>query len=478
MVRDEPLRGDGDYVLYWMIGERRARSNFALDRAVAWADALRKPLLVLEALRCDYRWASDRFHQFVIDGMRDNAQAFARARVSYYPYLEPTPRASRGLLETLASRAALVVTDRSPVFDLADLVAAAARRIRGRLEEVDSYGVVPLDAPASVFPTAYAFRRYLQRTLPDFLEQRPASELTARDRRMAGPLPDEVRARWPSADAWWTRDDSLASLPLDHAVGAVETRGGSVAAADRLQAFLQTGLARYAETRAHPDEAVTSGLSPYLHFGHVSSHDVLQAVLDHEAWNPSRLATKASGAREGWWGLTANAEAFLDQVITWRELGGNGTRLARYTEYDTLPVWAQTTLARHASDPRPALYSLETFAAAETHDPLWNAAQRQLAREGVMHNYLRMLWGKKILEWTPTPQDALAVMIDLNNRYALDGRDPNSYSGIFWVLGRYDRPWGPERPVFGTIRYMTSESAARKLRLKTYLERYGPDRLF
>jgi len=144
-------------------------------------------------------------------------------------------------------------------------------------------------------------------------------------------------------------------------------------------------------------------------------------------------------------------------------------------QYDSLPPWALATLDRHASDPREHLYTLDAFAAAATHDPLWNAAQRQLTSEGRIHNYLRMLWGKKILEWTPSSRVALDVMIELNNRYALDGRDPNSYSGIFWVLGRYDRPWAPERAIFGTVRYMSSANTARKLRVKQYLERYRPD---
>jgi deoxyribodipyrimidine photo-lyase len=142
--------------------------------------------------------------------------------------------------------------------------------------------------------------------------------------------------------------------------------------------------------------------------------------------------------------------------------------------YDSLPDWAKTTLARHLRDRRQYLYSLDEFASGRTHDRLWNAAQRQLFVEGRLHNYMRMLWGKKILEWSPTPQDALEVMIELNNKYALDGRDPNSYSGIFWVLGRYDRPWGPERPIFGTVRYMSSENTARKLDVAPYLARYAP----
>ena len=142
-------------------------------------------------------------------------------------------------------------------------------------------------------------------------------------------------------------------------------------------------------------------------------------------------------------------------------------------DYASLPEWARKTLGEHSRDPRPICYTLEEFRDASTHDPLWNAAQRQLRREGVIHNYLRMLWAKKILEWTPTPLEALAVMIELNDRYALDGRDPNSYSGIFWCLGRYDRPWGPTRPIFGSIRYMSSVNTAKKVRLKRYLEKYS-----
>jgi deoxyribodipyrimidine photo-lyase len=144
-----------------------------------------------------------------------------------------------------------------------------------------------------------------------------------------------------------------------------------------------------------------------------------------------------------------------------------------YDKFESLPDWARKTLDEHASDERPYLYSLEDFESASTHDELWNAAQRELVQTGVMHNYMRMLWGKKILHWTQSPRQALAIMEHLNNKYGLDGRDPNSYSGIFWVLGRYDRAWGPKRPIFGSVRYMTSDSAAKKLRLKKYVERFA-----
>ena len=189
----------------------------------------------------------------------------------------------------------------------------------------------------------------------------------------------------------------------------------------------------------------------------------------------ARLAKRPTGKREGWWNASPGAESWLDEFVTWRELGFNMTaNRDDYDRYESLPAWSQATLEKHARDRREYVYSLDEFVAAETHDELWNAAQRQLRREGRIHNYLRMLWGKKVLEWTATPRDAIDVLIELNNRFALDGRDPNSYSGIFWCLGRYDRPWGPERPIFGTVRYMSSLSTQRKLRVREYLQTYGP----
>ena len=171
--------------------------------------------------------------------------------------------------------------------------------------------------------------------------------------------------------------------------------------------------------------------------------------------------------------MSEAAEAFLDELVTWREIGFNMCWQGEdYERYESLPDWAIKTLAVHAKDRRRYLYSLGDFEAAATHDPLWNAAQTQLLIEGRIHNYLRMVWGKKILEWTPSPREALEVMIELNNKYALDGRDPNSYTGILWCLGRYDRAWGPERPIFGKVRYMSSENTMRKVRVNEYMEKY------
>jgi deoxyribodipyrimidine photo-lyase len=263
-------------------------------------------------------------------------------------------------------------------------------------------------------------------------------------------------------------------LPIDHGVPPAPLPGGSQAAQRTLREFLDRKLARYADQRNQPEDDVASGLSPYLHAGHISVHDVFCQTAARDDWHPARVTGRATGSAEGWWGASRPVESFLDELVTWREIGFNMcAQQEDYDQYDALPAWARETLDKHRRDPREHVYSLDQFEAAETHDPLWNAAQRQLRREGKIHNYLRMLWGKKILEWSRQPEDALQILIELNNKYALDGRDPNSYSGIFWCLGRYDRPWGPERPVFGTVRYMSSENTARKVRVRAYLARYA-----
>jgi deoxyribodipyrimidine photo-lyase len=285
-----------------------------------------------------------------------------------------------------------------------------------------------------------------------------------------------VLQTWPPATAALLGGDrgELARLAIDHTVAPVDYRGGAAAARVTLRQFLGRKLGAYAEAANHPDDDGRSGLSPYLHFGHLSAHEAFAELAGREDWAPARLSSPAGGAREGWWGMSPSAEAFLDQLVTWRELGFNlSSRRDDHDRFESLPGWARTTLTRHAADPRPHVYTLDEFEAGRTHDPLWNAAQAQLVREGRIHNALRMLWGKKVLEWTAGPRDALDVMIELNNKYAVDGRDPNSYSGIFWVLGRYDRPWGPERPIFGSVRYMSTPSALRKLRVRRYLAHYG-----
>jgi deoxyribodipyrimidine photo-lyase len=478
VLNARPVNGEGEFVLYWMIAYRRVRWNFGLQRAVEWALELNRPLVILEALRCGYHWASDRLHRFILDGMADNARLLDDGRVFYYPYVEPAMDAGKGLLAALGSRACVAVTDDFPAFMLPRMVGAAARRLPVRLEQVDSNGLLPMRAADRVFSTAYSFRRFLQQGLRWHLIEFPEEDpVAAADLPRLDALPREVTERWPEAEDEMLSGGhrSLASLPIDHAVPAVETPGGSVAAQTVLRRFLDERLARYADERNQPEEEVTSELSPYLHFGHISAHQVFVHLMAREGWSIEDLAARATGSRSGWWGVSPSAEAFLDQLVTWRELGFNMCwQREDYDRFESLPDWAIKTLTEHAKDPRSYLYTLGEFESGQTHDPLWNAAQMQLVREGRIHNYLRMLWAKKILEWTTSPQEALAVMVELNNKYALDGRDPNSYSGICWCLGRYDRPWGPERPVFGKVRYMSSESAARKLRVRDYVSKHTP----
>jgi len=472
-----PVDPGGDFVLYWMIANRRTTWNFSLDEALEWAQTLRRPLVILEALRCGYRWASDRLHRFILDGMADNAKRLKDSGVLYYPYVEPVPDAGKGLLVALANYSCLVITDTFPEFFLPRMVEAAVRKIPVRLIQVDSNGLLPLRAAEHAFPTAYSFRRFLQKNLKPHVAEFPKSDPFAGARPLPlRALPAEVEKRWPRASSRMLAGDPalLKTLPIDHSVSTVKTRGGSGAAQALWKKFLKERFSGYLESRNQPEIEGTSGLSPYLHFGHISVHQVFRDLMQKEGWTDQKLPPKATGGR-GWWGISDSAEAFLDQLITWRELGYSfcSSRLD-YDQYESLPNWALRTLSEHARDRRNYLYTEEQLETGRTHDPLWNAAQMQLVREGRLHNYLRMLWGKKILEWSPTPTEALRVMIVLNNKFALDGRDPNSYSGIFWVLGRYDRPWGPERPVFGKIRYMSSENTARKVRIQEYLRKYSP----
>ncbi len=476
---DVPPREDGSFVLYWMTAARRTRFSFALDRAIDWARELDRPLVVLEGVRAGYRWASDRHHRTILDGMRDQRAAFEGAGVRYLPYVEPEDGAGKGLLEALAEHAAVVVTDEWPGFFLPRMLDAAAGKLSTRLEAIDGNGLLPLRATDGPFTTAYSFRRFLQKTIRDHLDDTPRKEPLAHlDLPSLDRLPSGVAKRWPTATATMLEAGpaALAELPIDHDVPPVEEAGGAEAGRRRLRDFVDR-LDRYDEHRNEPEADATSRLSSFLHYGHVGAHEVFDALVGREGWSPNDLGDRRDGRREGFWGMSTPAQAFLDELVTWRELGFVDMFHRRTIDtFDSLPDWARKTLGEHESDAREHVYDLASFDAAETHDPLWNAAQNQLRREGRIHNYLRMLWGKKVLEWTASPRDALDVMIELNDRYAIDGRDPNSTSGIFWVLGRYDRAWGPERPIFGKIRYMTSSNTRRKVRVDGYIDRYDGER--
>lgn len=467
LIQTEAPSG-GQYVLYWMTSARRTRYNFALERALELCAAHDKPLLVFESIRLGYRWASQRFHQFMAEGMNDTQTEFERAGVRYFRYLEPETGHGKGLLQALAAQAVAVVTDDFPCFFLPRMLEGGKRALERLdkpppLEVVDSNGVFPMRSTERVFTTAQSFRIFLRKNLSGHIGPKPTP--LARYSHGLARFPKAVQSRWGNHSA------QLSDLSFTLDVPAGYIPGGSTAARKHLKRFIQTSFRQYGQDRNHPDADGASGLSPYLHFGHLSTHEVLAAIVRADEGQPkgdykSPLVEPQSEA----------AASFNDELITWREIGYNlCSHRDDYDQLGSLPAWALATIDDHRSDVREHVYTLDEFESARTHDEVWNAAQTQLVREGRMHNYLRMLWGKKIYEWSATPEDALAVMIELNNKYALDGCNPNSYSGIFWVLGRYDRAWGPERPVFGKLRFMSTESARRKLRLKHYLQRYSAD---
>lgn len=474
VLDDGPIK-EGAYVLYWMIAARRPHHSHALDRALELCRETGTPLLVLEALRVGYRWASDRLHRFALDGMADNRAGFAEVGVTHYAYVEPKAGAGAGLLEALAGHACAIVTDDYPCFFLPRMIDAAVDRLDGALhfEAVDGNGLFPMRAAERTFTVAHSFRRHLQKTLAPHLEDPPLAEPFVDYDHDPVDVPKKIRAKWPPAEDALLAGEGLDALPIDHEVGPVSYRGGYAAGTEQLEDFFEARLPKYHEGRNHPDDDAASGLSPWLHWGHVGTWQIFEALRERDGWTPKKLA-KPNGKREGWWNMSPEAEAFLDELVTWRELGFNVcTTTDDYDQLSSIPEWATETLAEHADDPRPERYTLQEMEEAKTGDGIWNAAQRQLREEGRIHNYLRMLWGKKILEWTKSAEEAAEVMIRLNDRYAVDGRDPNSYSGIFWVLGRHDRAWGPERPIYGKVRYMTSESTRKKLHLKEYLAKWS-----
>lgn len=478
VLKHQPARSDARYILYWMNATRRLGWNFALQRAVSWAQKMDRPLLVVETLPCDRAHANLRHHAFALDGMADNARYMADREATYYPFVESQPGQGIDLITALAKHACVVLCDLRPLRESLSETQQLAGRVTGRLERVDSNGILPLSAADREFTTAYSLRRFLQRHLLPHLLNMPLPEPLAEDTLPPPPsVPSSIRKRWPAADRELLTGNRsrLDNLAIGQGTLPVATKGGTEAARKSLEVFLREHLVLYGDYRNQPQQDITSGLSPYLRWGHISSHEIVQRLLDHEGWHPSDLSLETRGQRTGWWGIGKNAEAFLDQLITWRELGYLFCfRRHDYDRFESLPSWAQTTLQDHAIDPRPYLYSMDEFQSGRTHDPLWNAAQMQLVREGRIHNYLRMLWGKKILQWSATPQLALDIMIELNDRFALDGCDPNSYSGIGWVLGRFDRAWGPQRAVFGKIRYMSSRNTARKVAVDKYIARYTP----
>ncbi len=473
---DNDPNKDGDYVLYWMQINRRFQYNYALEYAVAWANKLGKPLLIYEGLSIEYPWACDRFHTFIMQGMKENLDYTDSNNFNYYSFVESEIGEGKGLFYRLAENACTVISDEYPVFIIKKHNERVADKIKVPYITVDSNGIIPLGVTEKDPYSAYLFRKIMQKHFKEGFTNPPKKDpIDDLENKSKVELPKTFLDQYPKADEMLNDIlSSISKLDIDHNVGVIDMNGTRQTALGKMGQFIGHSLLEYDEKRNHPDEKKTSGLSPWLHFGKISEYEIVKAALDHQpkGWSLDEL-TPNGGKNSGFFNVDPNIESFLDEVITWREVGFHfAHHVDNYDEFESLPNWAKITMEEHKDDVREYVYTLEEFEQSKTHDELWNAAQTQLREEGIIHNYLRMLWGKKIIEWTRDHRTALEFMIELNNKYAIDGRDPNSYSGIFWCFGRFDRAW-QEREIFGKLRYMTSQSTRKKVRLDQYLGKYG-----
>ena len=420
-----------------MQAAQRAGTNHALEYAVGVSNELRKPLLVLFALTERYPEANERHYAFMLEGLRETQE---RLRERGIPMIvrrgEPD-----AVIAAFGRDAAAVVVDDGYVRIERRWRRSAAAALECPLIEVATNVIVPAEAASPKEEYAAAtLRPRIYRRLDDFLRPLKTTPLRV-------PSPD------PGLESWDIdgTEEALARLDLDRRIGRVAAhRGGASEAERRLRSFVGRKLKAYAEDRNDPTVDGLSGLSPYLHFGQISPLTVALAVKKGPAYGQA---------------------AFLEELIVRRELSFNFVRYNQaYDKFDGLPDWCRTTLLEHARDPRPAVYTRAELERAATHDPYWNAAQREMVLTGKMHGYMRMYWGKKILEWSVSPRHAYRTALALNNAYELDGRDPNGFGGVAWTFGKHDRPWG-RRPVFGTVRAMTAAGLRRKFDADAYVRK-------
>ncbi|CAM3983192.1 cryptochrome/DNA photolyase family protein [Corallococcus exiguus] len=441
--------GQRDFVLYWCIVNHRWEENHALDAAIALGNHLGLPVVVYQAIRPDYPYASERLHAWALEGMADMAKGCAARGMQYWLELPRTKKEHKPRLASLGRRAAAVVSDLFPTYIIPGHLRGAAKALRVPLIAVDASCVVPMQRIPAAQVGAYALRPKLRKLWPEYLER----TLPQRKPRVSGA---KLQPDFELSDAVTARAE-LDTFALDHSVKPVSERGGRKAGLKALDAFLHERLEGYDTGRNDPGLGQQSNLSPYFHWGNLFPGEAARAAIaakgkDHPA-----------------------VQSFVEELLVRRELGFNycfHTPGPKQLSTDSLPGWARETLSRHRKDPRPHLYSFEDLDQGRTQDALWNAAQRELRERGRIHNYLRMLWGKKILEWSPTPEEALARIARLNDTYAVDGRDPASVSNFMWVLGLHDRPF-QERAVIGKVRPMSSLRTAEKFDLDPYLERWG-----
>jgi deoxyribodipyrimidine photo-lyase len=426
---------EGRCVVYWMRRSLRAEDNLALEIAIAAGNFLEKWVLVFFSL-VSVSNANLRHYTFMAEAFADIEEQLRRKNVRFILRHEPDDSVAGFCAET---KAALLVTDENPLRGPEKRLRRVMERLRIPVWSVDADVVVPTKLVPGKQYAARIIRPKLARLRDQFLVE---------------PKGGVARVSWHGTLPTVSADETaIQGLAIDGSVQPSRfVRGGWNRAMGAMRVFVRNRLSDYPKRRNHPEENGTSHLSPYLHFGQISPVRIALEVLKADA--PS-----------------AAKEAFLDQLITWRELSIN---FVRYNEtYDSIECaepWSARTLANHSKDKRPVLFNERQLENAETYDPIWNAAQIQMVEHGWMHNYMRMYWGKKILEWTRSPAEAFQIAVRLNDKYEIDGRDPNGYAGIAWAIaGKLDRPWF-ERPIFGQIRYMSAASTGKKFDSKKYIE--------
>lgn len=438
------------FVLYWMRTAVRGHENPALDVAKIWAAALDLPLVIYHGLDERYEYASDRHHRFILEGARDVQREFTEQNLTYVFHLA-RPGDRRPHLVNLSRSAAIVITEEMPVDPPRKFLRKLAGQIATPIACVDTACVVPMLLTPREYTRAFEFRSATSK-LRRVRLARPWPELQLTVKSLS---PEVLRGQFEleSVDLQTVQlAELIAQCEIDHLVAPVwDTPGGSVAGYQRWEAFKARGLRSYDRKR---NDALTDGvsrMSAYLHYGMVS---------------PMRIAREAGEQN------SAGSEKFLDELLIWRELAYCFCfHRDDHDQPSALPDWALQTLEKHRGDARPAIYDWETLARGVTGDELWDAAQRSLLVQGELHNNVRMTWGKALLQWTRSSADALSLLIDLNHRYALDGRDPASYGGLLWCLGQFDRPFEPEQPVIGTVRPRPTAEHARRLDPERYMER-------
>lgn len=436
-----PPNPEGECVLYWMQRAQRVVDNPALDVAVQFGNELGKPVVVFLAPVPFYPHANLRHYRFLGGGIPDIEEGLRKRNVGFVLRTYPDHSLAK-ICEQV--RPAVVIGDENPLRETEHWRVRAAQHLKVPFWTVDADVVVPSRLLGKEHYGARTIRPRLRELLAPFLV--PTKAVNAR-------VPWNKPGTLHSLSA---HEDFTTGWALDRSVSTIQNWDGGTKNALRVLAdFVNHGLQNYSKDRNHPELSGTSRLSPYLHFGHIGPLTIAHAV---------QAASAPAAARQ----------AFLEQLIVRRELSVNFVRYnSRYDSFECLEPWADRSFARHSGDRRPIVYREKQLEHAETHDPLWNAAQKQMVLTGWMHNYMRMYWAKKILEWSPSVATAYQRAVWLNDRYELDGGDANGYAGIAWaIVGKHDRPWF-ERPVFGQVRYMSLASTGRKFDSKNYISQIG-----